>query len=163
MVGPEGFAGAMHLLGPASPNTRCMMQMAGRGYRLPFGDLKQQFDENGEIRTRILELVQGLTVTLAQVAACNKLHDAEERLARWLLMAQDRVGTDTLVLTQEFIAEMLGTRRSTVALVAGSLQRSGLIEYHRGTVKILSRSGLEETACECYGVIRKSLASLYQA
>jgi len=97
-------------------------------------------------------LVQGLQV--AQIAACNRLHEIEQRLARWLLMCQDRVDSELLPLTHDFMAQMLGTGRPTVSLAAGILQRAGLIENLRGSVKILNRKSLEGAACECYGVIQ---------
>ena len=90
-----------------------------------------------------------------QVAACNRLHDVEERLARWLLMSQDRVGGETVPLTQEFLSHMLGTRRASVTVAAGLLQKAGLIKYVRGSVAIVDRRKLEDTACECYAIISR--------
>ncbi|MGI4831362.1 MAG: Crp/Fnr family transcriptional regulator, partial [Janthinobacterium lividum] len=98
-----------------------------------------------------------------QVSACNLLHEAEARLARWLLMIADRTESDVLPLTQEFISQMLGTRRSTVTVVAGNMQRAGFIEYRRGTVQILDRAGLERNSCPCYDFTRRALANLYQS
>ena len=92
-----------------------------------------------------------------QIAACNRLHEVDERLARWLLMCQDRVDLYILPLTQEFLAQMLGARRASVSVAASILQRAGLIEYARGHVTILNRPGLEEATCECYEVIRRQL------
>ena len=91
---------------------------------------------------------------VAQLAACNRLHEIEQRLGRWLLMCQDRVDAPVLPLTHEFLAEMLGTGRPSVSLAARALEDAGLIENFRGTVKILNRKGLEQAACECYGVIQ---------
>jgi len=99
---------------------------------------------------------------MGQIAACNKLHEAEARLGRWLLMSRDRANTDTMTMTQEFLADMLGTRRTTVTLVAGSLQRQGLIEYKRGKVTIVSREALEKVACDCYRVTKEALDKLYK-
>jgi CRP-like cAMP-binding protein len=96
--------------------------------------------------------MQGMQV--AQLAACNRLHDIDQRLARWLLMCQDRVDSELLPLTHEFLAQMLGTGRPSVTLAAGALESSGLIENMRGTVKVLNRKSLEQAACECYGVIQ---------
>ena len=92
-----------------------------------------------------------------QIAACNRLHDVEERLARWILMSHDRVLSDQLQLTQEFLSQMLGTRRSSVTVSAGILQRAGLISYTRGSVTILNRKRLEEAACDCYGIVARQL------
>jgi CRP-like cAMP-binding protein len=98
-------------------------------------------------------LVQGLQI--AQIAACNRLHEIEQRLARWLLMCQDRVGSEILPVTHEFLAQMLGTGRPSVSLAAGILQKAGFIENHRGAVKIVKRTELESAACECYKVIQQ--------
>ena len=138
------------------------MQVKGSGYKIRFADLKAAFLDSEEIRTRILEVTQQQTLTMSQIAACNKLHDNEARLARWLLMVQDRLQDELLPLTQEFLAEMLGSRRTTVAVSAGTLQRAGLIEYRRGKVKILSREDLESAACDCYKVTQRLFQSLYK-
>jgi CRP-like cAMP-binding protein len=97
--------------------------------------------------------IRGMQV--AQTAACNRLHDVKQRLARWLLMTQDRVDSGSLPITHDFLATMLGTDRPSVSLAAGVLQRKGLIEYTRGAVKIMNRKKLEDSACECYGIIRQ--------
>jgi hypothetical protein len=94
---------------------------------------------------------------IAQAAGCNRLHSNEERLSRWLLMSHDRVGTDRFPITQEFIAQMLGSRRATVTVSAGILQKAGLISYHRGNMVILDREGLENASCECYATIKEGL------
>jgi CRP-like cAMP-binding protein len=98
-------------------------------------------------------VVQGLQV--AQTAACNRLHNIEQRLSRWLLMSQDRVDAKTLPITHDFLATMLGTNRSSVSLAAGILQRKGIIEYTHGAVTIVNRKKLEDSACECYGIVRE--------
>jgi CRP-like cAMP-binding protein len=97
--------------------------------------------------------MQGLQ--MAQIAACNRLHDIDQRLARWLLMSQDRVDSEWLPITHDFLATMLGTGRPTVSLAAGLLQRKGLIQYMRGAVRVVDRKGLENAACECYGVVQQ--------
>jgi CRP-like cAMP-binding protein len=101
-------------------------------------------------------------VTLEQIAACNKLHEAEQRLARWLLMCRDRFEQDTMTLTQEFMADMLGTRRTTVTMVASSLQERGMISYRRGRVTILSHTELAKAACPCYRICNTALRNLYR-
>ena len=100
---------------------------------------------------------QALFGQISQAAACNRLHSSEERLSRWLLMSHDRVGADEFMITQEFLGQMLGARRSTVSVSAGILQRAGLIRYVRGHVTIVDRAGLEAVSCECYAVIRHEL------
>ncbi len=155
MMGRKGVAGALHLLGPTLPTTDCFMQLEGTALRIPLPDLRRLFETSGEIRLALLHRVQIDAMMLAQVASCHRLHEAEERLARWLLTARDLTDTDTLDFTQEFLAEMLGSRRATVTMVAGAMQRSGLIEYRRGRVHILDRAQLEAAACDCYGAIRQ--------
>jgi CRP-like cAMP-binding protein len=113
---------------------------------------------------RFLRTVERYAVILglqvAQTAGCNRLHDVEQRLARWLLMAQDRVSSPTLPITHDFLATMLGTDRPSVSLAAGILQRKQIIEYSRGSVKILNRGELEKSACECYAVIQQYASEL---
>jgi CRP-like cAMP-binding protein len=162
LIGREGLVGATHILGPTPAPAQCFLQMAGSAFRIRLSDMRMLFLNEGELRRRVLAYVQLQTVTLEQIAACNKLHEAEARLARWLLMCRDRADQDTMTMTQEFIADMLGTRRTTVTLVAGSLQRRGLIDYRRGKVTVLDRAGLERTACECYRVAQNAMARLYQ-
>jgi CRP-like cAMP-binding protein len=108
----------------------------------------------------ILEFAQCHGFILSQLAACNGLHEIEARLARWLLMVEDRVQSDKFYLTQEFLAEMLGIRRTSVSAAAGSLQKSGLIAYRRGHIQVIKRKGLEEAACECYPIVRDLAAHL---
>jgi CRP-like cAMP-binding protein len=161
-IGKEGVVGAFHLLGPAEVPTNCFMQMAGGGWTIAMSDLREMFESSEEIRHRVLEAVQEQALTIGQIAACNRLHESQERLARWLLMAQDRTQSKVLNITQEFLAQMLGARRTTVTVVAGALQRSGLIEYRRGKVTILERAKLEAAACDCYQVIKQLYEGLYK-
>ena len=162
VVGREGIVGSMQLLGPGLVPTHCFMQLDGTALKIPFSELNKAFRSSEEIRDRILEFIQEQALSLSQLAGCNRFHESEERLARWLLMVQDRTQSDVLNLTQEFLAMMLGSQRSTVTLVAGSLQRSGLIEYQRGRVKILNRANLEAAACDCYQVTKHLYANLYK-
>ena len=160
LVAHEGMPESLHLLGPALMQTNCFMQIGGTGLRMKFKEFEQCFQREQVIRSAVLRFVQYQSLVLGQVAACNRLHEVEERLARWLLMVSDRIGSPDLHLTQEFLSQMLGARRSTVTLVAGTLQRSGFIEYSRGSVKILDREGLESTACECYRITGDALQRL---
>lgn len=162
LIGREGMVGAMQLLGPTPTPAQSFMQMEGTAMRVRFDELRDLFLTSSELRNRILEFVQQQNVTLEQIAACNKLHEAEQRLARWLLMSRDRTDDDTMIMTQEFMADMLGTRRTTVTLVASSLQERGLISYRRGKVTIVSRANLEKAACDCYRVCNDALHSLYK-
>ena len=160
LAGHEGMPEALHLLGNAHLPTNCFMQVQGTGLRMKFKDFDQIFERQESVRKAVLRFVQFQSLVLSQVAACNRLHEVEERLARWLLMVSDRTGESELRLTQEFLSQMLGARRSTVTLVAGALQRSNLIEYSRGDVKILNREGLEEAACECYRIVKQAMQRL---
>jgi CRP-like cAMP-binding protein len=151
----EGMAECMHIGASDRVPSRCFMQMGGTALRMPFADLESEFENLQALREGIQHSMQAQTLILGQLIACNRLHEVEARLARWLLMLQDRVQDDALLITQEFLAEMLGSRRTTVTMAAGALQRIGLIEYQRGRVHILDRERLEGAACECYPVIRK--------
>jgi CRP-like cAMP-binding protein len=162
IIGREGVVGAIHLMGPALAPTDCFVQLPASALKIPYPKLLQIFRTAEEIRARILEFVQEQTLSLSQLATCNRLHGAEERLARWLLMVEDRIQSDKIDLTQEFLAQMLGSQRTTVTMVAGALQRSGLIEYKRGSVRILNRAELEAAACDCYAVTKKLYANLYK-
>ena len=162
-VGREGVPQAMHLLGHSPVPTRCFMQIGGHGLRMNFKAFAQMYAEEDEIRRSILSYVQYQSSMASQIVGCNRLHEVESRLARWLLIVSDRIGVSSLKLTQEFLAQMIGSGRTTVNAVAGTLQERGLIRYSRGTVHILNRVGLEQAACECYPVTRKLLKSLYQA
>jgi CRP-like cAMP-binding protein len=161
LIGREGVVGSFQLLGPAKVSTRCFIQLEATALRMRFTDLAHMFRTNEEIRDRVLEFVQEQAVSLGQLAGCNRLHGNEQRLARWLLTAQDRTHSDTLNFTQEFLAMMLGSRRTTVTLIAGVLQRQGLIRYQRGKVKILDRPNLEAASCDCYRIAKELYASLY--
>jgi CRP-like cAMP-binding protein len=163
LIGHEGLVGSFHLLGPARATTDCFIQLEATAIRIPLRQLEMEFRTSEEIRDRVLEFVQNQALSLGQLAGCHRLHEAEERLARWLLMAQDRVQSDEVNFTQEFLAMMLGSRRTTVTVVAGELQRKGLIDYRRGRVRILNRKALEETACDCYQIIKRLYVDLYKS
>jgi CRP-like cAMP-binding protein len=163
VVGREGVIGSLQLMGPALAPTRCFMQLPGSGLRISLLDLRKAFRSSEEIRDRILEFVQEQAMDLSQIAGCHRLHEAEQRLARWLLTVQDRTQGDVLNLTQEFLSMMLGSRRTTVSTMAGLLQAAGLIEYRRGRIKILDRPKLETTACDCYKVTRQLYVGLYSS
>ncbi len=161
-VSTDGIPEALHMLGPQFGETRCFMQVEGTALRGSFKRVQQEFLQNERIRELILRYVQYEALTTAQIAACNRLHTVEERLARWLLMVSVRIHSADLHLTQEFLSAMLGARRSTVTLAAGTLQRVGLIEYRRGHIRILDREGLEDAACECFAVTQRLLQNLYR-
>jgi CRP-like cAMP-binding protein len=150
LSGREGFVGVPLAFGFETSPTRVIMQVAGSGFRITAKDLLLALRECPILATALRRFSQELTLQASQIAACNRLHEVDERLARWLLMSQDRLGGDDVPLTQAFLAHMLGTRRASVTVAAGILRKAGLIKYVRGEVKIESRIGLEKTACECY-------------
>ncbi len=155
IVGNEGFTGTMAAVGLSRGPLQAVVQISGDGFRVEVGALQNTFESAPHLQLMLSRYaaIQGMQV--AQTAACNRLHDIEQRLARWLLMAQDRVDSGSLPITHDFLATMLGTDRPTVSLAAGALQRKELIEYTRGAVKIVNRRKLEDSACECYGVIQQ--------
>jgi CRP-like cAMP-binding protein len=150
LTGKEGFVGLPLVVGFASSGSRVIVQIEGSAFRLNASTLLEVLRKCRTLETRLHRYSQQLAAQSAQVAACNRLHGVDERMARWLLMSQDRVGSDLVPLTQEFLAHMLGTRRSSVTVAASILQRAGLIDYTRGQLSIVDRKGLEEASCECY-------------
>jgi CRP-like cAMP-binding protein len=159
LIGREGFVGLPLLVGYSSGPTRVMTQADGTAYRCDVQTLKQLTQQFPELGKHLHRFAYQLAMQSTQIAACNRLHDVVSRLARWILMSQDRVRSGRLPLTQEFLGQMLGTRRSSVTVAAGVLQKAGLIGYTRGSVTILNRMGLERAACDCYGIVQKQLKS----
>ncbi len=160
ITGRDGLVGTSAILGTGRAMNRSYMQLAGHGFRVKAKVLKDQAEQSPELRSCLLRGVQGQMVQTAQTAACNRVHEVEERLARWLLMCHDRMQADYLPVTHEFLGMMLGTRRTTVTVAAGMLQKAGLIAYSRGHVTIENRSGLNEVACECYQVVHQEYVRL---
>lgn len=160
IVGHEGIVGTPLAVGLNRGPYRSIMQISGTAVRVEAEILEEQLRCMPELRLLMnrFVLLQGLQI--AQIAACNRLHEIEQRLARWLLMCQDRVGSESLPVTHEFLAQMLGTGRPSVSLAAGILQKAGIIENSRGAVKILNRTELESAACECYRAIQQFNRSL---
>jgi CRP-like cAMP-binding protein len=154
IVGKEGMVGMPLTMGLRREIFRAIMQMSGSGLRVKSEIFQDVLPSASTLRSELnrFALMHGMQV--AQLAACNRLHEVGQRLVRWLLMCQDRMDSQLLPLTHEFLAQMLGTGRPSVSLAAGVLESAGLIENLRGTVKILNRKSLEEAACECYGVIQ---------
>lgn len=159
--GREGLAESFHLLGGAGVPNRCFMQVGGTALRLPFKELQEEFDESRELRECVLQCVQSQNAIMAQLAACNRLHESEARLARWLLTARDEIEFDTLFLTQEMLASMLGARRTTITAAAGVLKQRRLVRYSRGNLQIVDAAGLEKVACECYRMVRHMRQNFY--
>lgn len=160
ITGNDGLVGFPVLLGTKTMPTRTFMQIPGAGYKIKANHLIEEFERAGTLHKKIQRYFQAHLVQTGQTAACNRLHDIAERLARWLLMCHDRMEADTFAITHEFLGHMLGTPRSTVTLAAGILNKSGLIAYSRGKVFVKDREGLEKAACECYQTIRKEFDRL---
>lgn len=151
-IGNEGFVGLPLLMGDRQAPTNVYIQVAGSGFRLRARQFADVLSQSPSIRTALLRYSHAFFNQVAQSAACAHFHNLEQRCCRWLLMTRDRVQCDTFTLTQEFLAMMLGVRRASVTLAAGSLKRHGLILYSRGKVTVLDRSSLEQCSCECYAV-----------
>jgi CRP-like cAMP-binding protein len=155
VVGKEGYVGAGLAVGLTRSSVREVIQIAGDGFRMMGNAIERILRSAPQLQV-ILNRHTGLqAMQVAQTAACNRLHDIQQRLSRWLLMTQDRVGSGTLPITHDFIATMMGTDRTTVSLAAAVMQRDRIIDYVRGAVKIVNRRKLEKSACECYGVIQQ--------
>lgn len=155
VVGYEGYVGAGLAVGLSRGSVREIVQIAGDGFRMIGHALERVLRSAPQLQS-ILSRHSGLQgMQVAQTAACNRLHDIQQRLSRWLLMTQDRVNLAVLPITHDFVATMMGTDRSTVSVAASVLQKKGIIEYVRGAVKIVNRRKLQTTACECYDVIRQ--------
>jgi CRP-like cAMP-binding protein len=159
-IGREGFVGMAAILGAGHSPYRFFMALPGRGYTIRATTLLLQTAGSSHLRDCLLRSVQSLLVQTAQTAACNRMHGLPKRLARWLLMCDDRMQTDHAPITQELLAMMLGTRPSSISVAASALQRGGLISYSRGLMKIQDRPGLTEAACECYQVVNKEYLRL---
>jgi CRP-like cAMP-binding protein len=155
LTGAEGFVGLPLLAGLKSSAARVIVQVQGSAYCITAKEIRSLLDHCPVLARRLQRYAQEAGVQSAQIATCNRLHDANQRLARWLLMSQDRLGGDLVRLTQEFLAHMLGMRRASVNAAAGYLQKVGLIKYARGVVRIEDRRGLEAATCECYAAIAK--------
>jgi CRP-like cAMP-binding protein len=162
LVGKEDFIGLPLVAGFRTAPTRAIVQIEGSSFRVDGEALKGVLRQCPKLERRLQQFAQIMAMQTTQIAACNRLHEVNERLARWLLMSADRIGSnsvasDSIPLTQELIAQMLGTRRSSVTVAAGTLQKAGLITYTRGNVKVVDRVKLEEAACDCYGIMRRQV------
>lgn len=155
LIGKEGYAGLPVPFGFKTSAFRVMIQADGTGYRLSVSHLHQVFLKCPGLERQLRRFALVSSMQSTQLAACNRLHSVAERLARWLVMSHDRIGADVMPLTQEFLGQMLGTRRSSVSMAANILQNAGMISYTRGHVAILDKEKLRKAACECYEIIRR--------
>jgi CRP-like cAMP-binding protein len=155
VVGNEGLLGITLYMGGESTPSRSLVQSAGHAYRLPRPRVKEEFNRHGELLLLMLRYTQALITQVAQTAVCNRHHTIDQQLCRWLLLSMDRLTGRRLTMTQEFISNMLGVRRSGVTLSAAKLEKLGVISYERGSITVLDRRRLEALSCECYGVVKK--------
>jgi len=154
LVGNEGLVGiALFMGGDTTPN-QVIVQGAGEAFKLRAAAMQAEFNRGGAFQLALLRYTQALITQISQTAVCNRLHTTEQRLCRWMLMTHDRVGSDKLQMTHEFISHMLGIQREAVSLIASRLQDKGAISYKRGHIQIVNREILEEHSCECYDVVR---------
>ncbi|MCY1270199.1 Crp-like helix-turn-helix domain protein [compost metagenome] len=155
VVGNEGLVGVALFMGGESTPSRAIVQSGGYAYRLLGQRLKDEFNRHGELLVLMLRYTQALLTQMAQTAVCNRHHQIDQQLCRWLLLSLDRLPSNRLTMTQELIANMLGVRREGVTEAAGKLQRQGVIEYSRGHITVLDRKKLEQLSCECYAVVKR--------
>lgn len=162
-IGREGALGLMAAVAPRQSLSRAIVQAPGSSLRIAAGPLQDAWKRSAALRDLVDRHNEALFGHAIQSVACNALHAVEARFCRWLLSCQDRIDSNTVHLTQEFLADMMGVQRTTVTAVAGSMQAKGLISYRRGIVEILDRAGLEAMACECYGAVRRGYQRLLPA
>jgi CRP-like cAMP-binding protein len=155
LLGNEGASGTPAVLGLSRSPLREIVQIEGDAFRVRVNALRELLPSTPVLQATLNRYAAGLAMQVAQTAVCNRLHKIEERLSRWLLIAQDRVDSGIVPITHDFLATMLGTDRPSVTVAAGVLQREGIIEYTRGSVRILNRKKLESFACECYALIKQ--------
>jgi CRP-like cAMP-binding protein len=155
LLGNEGASGMPAVLGLSRSPLREIVQIEGDGFRMRVDTLRELLSSTPALQAILTRFAAGLAMQVAQTAACNRLHKIEERLSRWLLIAQDRLDSGVVLITHDFLATMLGTDRPSVTLTAGILQRKRLIAYTRGSVRILNRKQLERFTCECYALIKQ--------
>ena len=155
LTGADGFVGIPLVAGLKSSGGRVIVQVAGSALRIRAKELDAVLGRCPVLRRRLYRYAQEVAAQAAQIAACNRLHNSEQRLARWLLMSQDRMNGEAVSLRQEFLSHMLGMRRASVSVALGNLKRAGMVTYARGRVEIVERTRLEKTACECYAALNE--------
>ena len=157
-IGREGMSGIPLLMGGTTTENDCYSQIPGKAIRIPTRLFRRLEADNRDFSELLDRYLQAYVNFLGQLTGCNRLHSVYERCARWLLLSLDRVGSDNIELTHEYLAMMLGSRRSGVTIALSTLQRAGYISYVHGCITILSRTGLEEMSCECYRVARRQFS-----
>ena len=159
-IGNEGVVGISLFMGGDTTPNWAMVQRTGYAYRLKGHFLKIEFERAGPVLRLLLRYTQALIAQMTQIAICNRHHSIEQQLCRWLLQNLDRVSSNSLLMTQQLIANTLGVRRERITEAASELQRAGIIRYSRGAIEVLDRSGLDNKVCECYGVIKNEFNHL---
>jgi CRP-like cAMP-binding protein len=160
LTGAEGMVGAMEVVTDSPAHAEITMQVPGKALVMPAAIFGEEFRRSGVLLSMTLKFMQAMLMQASQCILCNQRHSVEQRLARWLLMVHDRVSSDEMELTQEFLSIMLGVRRVGVTGAATTLKKAGLIEYARGVIRIKDREGLEESSCACYAAMRRHFAPL---
>ena len=155
LVGNEGLVGIAVFMGGESTPSRALVQSSGHAYSLPAPRLRDEFNNNSDLRMHVLRYTQSLITQMAQTAVCNRHHSIDQQFCRWLLLSLDRLPSNRLTMTQELIANMLGVRREGVNEAAVKLQKLGVIKYKRGDITVLNRPQLERLSCECYAVVKQ--------
>jgi CRP-like cAMP-binding protein len=153
MIGNEGIVGVPAILGSSRMPQRAIVQLAGHAMKLKLSTVKNEFKKGGKLQSLLLRSMHLLHFQVTRSAVCNRFHPTEARLCRWLLMCRDRIDSNEVALTQEFLSQMLGAARPMVSLAAANLQKAGLIQYSRGRILILDPGGLKSKACECYRIV----------
>ena len=155
MIGNEGMTGISVFMGVSTSRTLALVQGAGTALKMKAATLRRESDSLGSFHRLLHRYTHSLLTQMSLSSACNRFHTLNGRLARWLLMSHDRIGTDEFRLTQDFMSNMLGVRREGVNKVVGALQRDKLVSYSRGRIAILNRAGLEKISCTCYRIIKE--------
>jgi CRP-like cAMP-binding protein len=163
LTGREGAVGVSLFMGGGATPSRAVVQIPGHAFRMRAEAVKKSFDRGEALHHLLLRFTQALITQMTQTAVCNRHHAVEQQVCRWLLFALDRLGTSELRMTQERIAHLLGVRREGVTEAAGRLQAAGVIEYSRGRIRVLERTGLESRSCECYAVVKSEYDRLLPA
>jgi CRP-like cAMP-binding protein len=163
VVGKEGAIGVSMFIGGETTTTRALVQSAGSAYRLSGRRLKLEFERHGDMLHILLRYTQSLLTQMAQTAVCNRHHNVEQQLCRWLLLSLDRLPSNKLMVTQELIASLLGVRREGVTAAAGKLQKLGAIQYARGQITVLDRPLIEQLSCECYALVKQETDRILRA
>ena len=163
MIGNEGMSGIPIILKTSVAPYQIMVQLAASAMRIRGDKLIEEFKRGGQLQDMLLRYAHTILTQVAQSAACNRFHTVEKRLCRWLLVSRDRVHTDTISLTQEFLSYMLGVPRTSITMIASALQKEGFIRYSRGKIFITDRRALEAASCECYRIVREEIGHFLAA